>query len=359
MASDIKIEVIENVVEIHYADGINGITPHIGENGNWWTGTTDTGVPAQGYILDVFERADLLKNISTENIFDLPISEIAKSLPDRICISLNNDTAYWSNQDKTKKSPFSVEKEIITQSGNREYRFNLPLNDIIDIYTNEPIYLVVSLDKVIPFMLLSFINDLIIQQNSYGQDSQTDRILSPLTQSYPSLLVHRTLNSKRLFDKVALYANADEKYQEKGVVANPLGIEYGKNTDVIVGISYSSKETNYYSYRGQFYSNYNNYFIPFPNALLNTVYIDSENQLVFCLTPVLETWAKAFDITNIEDSQGSDNIGVTINMNSIFLYPNKKKILEDTNDLTSIESWYLNTNNNENLITEDNNKIKL
>jgi hypothetical protein len=66
MASDIKIEVIENVlqatseenvievntktsvVEVHNADGLNGITPHIGENGNWWIGTTDTGVHAQG-----------------------------------------------------------------------------------------------------------------------------------------------------------------------------------------------------------------------------------------------------------------------------------------------------------------------
>jgi hypothetical protein len=66
MAQDIKIEVTQNVVEIdtttnvvevkpnvntiniHNADGLNGITPNIGENGNWWIGTTDTGVHAQG-----------------------------------------------------------------------------------------------------------------------------------------------------------------------------------------------------------------------------------------------------------------------------------------------------------------------
>lgn len=28
--------------------GPPGDTPYIGENGNWWTGTTDTGVPASG-----------------------------------------------------------------------------------------------------------------------------------------------------------------------------------------------------------------------------------------------------------------------------------------------------------------------
>ncbi|WP_278833023.1 hypothetical protein [Porphyromonas cangingivalis] len=29
-------------------DGKDGITPHIGENGNWWIGNVDTGVPARG-----------------------------------------------------------------------------------------------------------------------------------------------------------------------------------------------------------------------------------------------------------------------------------------------------------------------
>lgn len=28
--------------------GENGVTPHIGENGNWWVGDTDTGTPARG-----------------------------------------------------------------------------------------------------------------------------------------------------------------------------------------------------------------------------------------------------------------------------------------------------------------------
>ena len=28
--------------------GDDGISPHIGNNGNWWIGTTDTGIKAQG-----------------------------------------------------------------------------------------------------------------------------------------------------------------------------------------------------------------------------------------------------------------------------------------------------------------------
>lgn len=30
------------------ADGENGVTPNIGDNGNWWIGNVDTGIPAQG-----------------------------------------------------------------------------------------------------------------------------------------------------------------------------------------------------------------------------------------------------------------------------------------------------------------------
>jgi hypothetical protein len=30
--------------------GANGLTPHIGENGNWWIGTVDTGVLAEGQV---------------------------------------------------------------------------------------------------------------------------------------------------------------------------------------------------------------------------------------------------------------------------------------------------------------------
>ncbi len=36
-------QVIVNQIPV---EGIAGTTPHIGENGNWWIGTVDTGVPA-------------------------------------------------------------------------------------------------------------------------------------------------------------------------------------------------------------------------------------------------------------------------------------------------------------------------
>ena len=29
-------------------DGVNGVTPHIGDNGNWYIGSTDTRKPSRG-----------------------------------------------------------------------------------------------------------------------------------------------------------------------------------------------------------------------------------------------------------------------------------------------------------------------
>ena len=44
-ALDVRIEDIEAKVG---AGGANGLTPHIGANGNWWLGDDDTGQPARG-----------------------------------------------------------------------------------------------------------------------------------------------------------------------------------------------------------------------------------------------------------------------------------------------------------------------
>lgn len=38
--------------------GADGLTPHIGENGNWWIGTTDLGIKAQGPKGDGGERGE-------------------------------------------------------------------------------------------------------------------------------------------------------------------------------------------------------------------------------------------------------------------------------------------------------------
>lgn len=35
-------------IKVQGGQGESGLTPHIGDNGNWWVGTTDTGVKAQG-----------------------------------------------------------------------------------------------------------------------------------------------------------------------------------------------------------------------------------------------------------------------------------------------------------------------
>ena len=40
---------LEELIELFKGeDGVDGLTPYIGKNGNWWIGKTDTKVPAQG-----------------------------------------------------------------------------------------------------------------------------------------------------------------------------------------------------------------------------------------------------------------------------------------------------------------------
>lgn len=43
-----QADIVRADAEAGKFDGKDGITPHIGENGNWWLDTTDTGVDAQG-----------------------------------------------------------------------------------------------------------------------------------------------------------------------------------------------------------------------------------------------------------------------------------------------------------------------
>lgn len=47
------------LASIKGADGANGLTPAIGENGNWWIGDSDTGVPAKGEDGVGIERVEL------------------------------------------------------------------------------------------------------------------------------------------------------------------------------------------------------------------------------------------------------------------------------------------------------------
>jgi hypothetical protein len=44
------------------------VTPHIGENGNWWVGDNDTGVKASGddgddYVLTEADKAEIVADV--------------------------------------------------------------------------------------------------------------------------------------------------------------------------------------------------------------------------------------------------------------------------------------------------------
>ena len=59
-------------------NGQNGLTPFIGENGNWWIGTTDTGVSATGNIQSI---TDQINNLQTQiNDLKTKIGDAEKAL---------------------------------------------------------------------------------------------------------------------------------------------------------------------------------------------------------------------------------------------------------------------------------------
>lgn len=49
-------------------DGAPGISPHIGDNGNWFVGNKDTGVQAQGddYVLTAQDKAEIAGIVLSE-----------------------------------------------------------------------------------------------------------------------------------------------------------------------------------------------------------------------------------------------------------------------------------------------------
>ena len=50
------------------AAGTDGTTPHIGENGNWYIGSTDTGVKAAGtdYVLTAADKSEIAALVLAE-----------------------------------------------------------------------------------------------------------------------------------------------------------------------------------------------------------------------------------------------------------------------------------------------------
>lgn len=73
-------------------DGADGITPHIGENGNWYIGDIDTGVNARGDI-----DADAIQTAVCEYFKKNPVSGVTSDYVDekiRLAIGGALDVSY-------------------------------------------------------------------------------------------------------------------------------------------------------------------------------------------------------------------------------------------------------------------------
>ena len=56
--------------ELEWLDSLKGITPHIGDNGNWFIGNLDTGVLAAPDLDEYFNEANLIA-LSHEEILEI------------------------------------------------------------------------------------------------------------------------------------------------------------------------------------------------------------------------------------------------------------------------------------------------
>ena len=56
--------------EQEWLESLHGITPHIGDNGHWYIGDTDTGVAASPDLSSYYSEANLIA-LSTEEILEI------------------------------------------------------------------------------------------------------------------------------------------------------------------------------------------------------------------------------------------------------------------------------------------------
>lgn len=74
-AYEIAVDNGFNGTEKEWLKSLQGETPYIGENGNWFVGTLDTGVSAspkldENALLDYYSKAELIA-LSKEEILDI------------------------------------------------------------------------------------------------------------------------------------------------------------------------------------------------------------------------------------------------------------------------------------------------
>ncbi len=93
-------------------NGKNGITPHIGENGNWWIGETDTGISAGGTVKSVNGNLpdengnvviDLPEGSGSDEVFvaEYGVTKFAELLEaynaGKTLVMVDSDYGYWTN----------------------------------------------------------------------------------------------------------------------------------------------------------------------------------------------------------------------------------------------------------------------
>lgn len=106
------------------AEGKDGLTPSIGENGNWWIGDVDTGKPSRG---KAFEYSDFTE----EEIYELQeparamiegLDTLDKAVTANEKLRIENETARVSSENSRKESENLRREAENTRASNEEAR---------------------------------------------------------------------------------------------------------------------------------------------------------------------------------------------------------------------------------------------
>ena len=143
-------------ISVEGGAGVDGITPHIGSNGHWWLGTTDTGINATGNDGQSITDADLVIRNALDgqgDVLGMSGAMRIKSNIDSLYTSLNRlytklaNMAFWDATDQAAAAPaaldWSVPKKTVTLD-----KTNLDSNSIItDSSDNEITGTTVQVDE--------------------------------------------------------------------------------------------------------------------------------------------------------------------------------------------------------------------
>lgn len=130
---------VNNVTTTPGPKGDDGVTPHIGQNGNWFIGDTDTNVKAQGDVSVTQEQVDWNVTDTTSKAFikNKPFSQVDNALSDNSTNPVENQVVKAALDNKITNGGGVAKEVALTKA---EYNaLATKEQETLYIITDEPV----------------------------------------------------------------------------------------------------------------------------------------------------------------------------------------------------------------------------